>query len=142
MLVDGRGYSKSDRIQTAQLVESVTVRTTEGEHSNEDTDSMSEFNTLELIKPVPIGRRGYSKSEIRSSTTTTEVIPVQCSPPRPKHSFRDHIRSGLLDSTNILLNIYCMHICVIDFRVIIMFGLGRDENYFNAKYCFPNISDF
>ena len=93
MLVDGRGYSKSDRIQTAQLVESVTVRTTEGEHSNEDTDSMSEFNTL-----VPIGRRGYSKSEIRSSTTTTEVIPVQCSPPRPKHSFRDHIRSGLLDS--------------------------------------------
>ena len=97
MLVDGRGYSKSDRIQTAQLVESVTVRTTEGEHSDEDTASMSEYNTQELIKSVLDGR-GYSKSEMRSSTTTTEVIPVQCSPPRPKHSFRDHIRSGLLDS--------------------------------------------
>ena len=98
VLVDGRGYSKSDRVQTAQLLESVTVRITEDEHSDEDTASMSEFNTLELIKLVPIGRCGYSKSEIRSSTTTTEVIPVQCSPPRPKHSFRDHIRSGLLDS--------------------------------------------
>ena len=60
VLVDGRGYSKSDRIQTAKLVERVTVRTTEGEDSEEDSS--------------------------------------KCSAPHPKHSFRDYIRSGLLDS--------------------------------------------
>jgi len=52
----------------AQAGFDVTVRTTEGHHglySDDDTASMSEYNNQELIEPVLIDRRGYSKSEMR-----------------------------------------------------------------------------
>ena len=88
----------SDRLQSARLVE-----TTEGQHSDE------EYNVQE-IEPVLIDRRGYSKSEMRSmqqqsagagtsdDLTRTSVASGK-SAPRPKYSFRDHMRSGgLLDS--------------------------------------------
>jgi len=45
----------------------VTVRTTEGGvsgYSDDDTASMSEYTGQELIEPVLIDRRGYSKSEM------------------------------------------------------------------------------
>ena len=79
----------------------VTVRTTEGGvsgYSDDDTASMSEYTGQELIEPVLIDRRGYSKSEMHHMSAHAHESVSMAGSARQQHHSKFDVLIRVLDA--------------------------------------------